>query len=321
MEIHFILPSKLPVLSKTLLSYFTPPALSLRQCFKYFMSTRRFKKCRDNDERAEWFFTLPAFLQTREALLFFLHEVYFRPGAPYAYTLPFQAPFDPWLVVYSNRLLPAPSLLHFVYHHLPTSAFRACQAVWALLKVGEWEYAKVILECGADPAAASPYALNRNYIYWHAGKDTVAPHLKRRAENWPTEQVAKRRRCSCGHDCKAQAPGRAQAEIMALFTSKRRRLRNGATNRFNAPAASRLQTLSAAAPTSWKLSLQDFMLPQNGTVGRIPTPYANVGRKLTSYSTAKYRGNLAAAFVDEYLERLFEKFAQLYTPPERASIL
>lgn len=321
MEIHFLLPSKLPVLSKTLLSYFTPPSLSLRQCFSYFLSTRTFLKCKDNDERAEWFFTLPAFLQTREALLFFLHELYFRPGAPYAYTLPFQAPFDPWLAVFSDRLLPAPALLHFIYHHLPTSAFHACQAVWALLQAGEWEHAKVLLECGADPHAVSVRVLNGRWCPGVTRVDGVAPHLQRRADQWPVQQTAARKRCSCGHECAAQAPGPAQAEILGLLTTDRRRLAKGATQRFKPAKDSRVKVLHALAPPGWKIALHDFMLPPNGTVGRIPAPYAETGRTLATYSTARHRANLAAKFVDEYLEQLFAAFAALHTAPKQAPIL
>lgn len=321
MEIHFILPSKLPVLSKTLLSLFTPPALSLRQCFAYFLNTKSFKRCKDNDERAEWFFTLPAFLQTRDALLFYLHELYFRPGAPYAFTLAFQAPFDPWLAVFSPRLLPAPSLLHWIYHHLPTSAFHACQAVWALREAGEWEYAKVFLECGADPNALSKRALNGRWSFYATRVEGVAPHLQRRAENWPAAQTASRTRCSCGHECRAQAPGPAQAEILSLLTTGRRRLSKGATSRFAPATDSRVNELKKLAPPSCKINQYDFMLPQNGTVGRIPHPYSETGRTLVSYSTSRHRNNLAAKFVDEYLEQLFETFGELYTPPNQTPIL
>lgn len=321
MEIHFLLPSKLPVLSKTLLSLFTPPALSLRQCFACFLSTRSFKRCKDNDERAEWFFKLPAFLQTREALLFFLHELYFRPDAPYAFTLAFQAPFDPWLVVFSDHILPAPSVLHFVYHHLPTSAYRACQAVWALLMAGEWEYAKVFLECGADPKAMSLRALNEHRWVDTTRVDGVPSQLQRRVESWPVSEIASRTRCSCGHECRAQPAGPAQAEILSLLTTNRRRLAKGATDRFAPAPNSRVNELAKLAPRSWRINLHDFMLPQNGTVGRIPTPYAETGRTLISYSSSRHRNNLAAQFVDEYLDTLFRTFGEMYTPPTQAPIL
>lgn len=316
-----MLPSKLPVLSKTLLSLFTPPALSLRQCFAYFLSTRSFRRCKDNDERAEGFFTLPAFLQTRDALLFFLHELYFRPGAPFAFTLAFQAPFDPWLVVFSDSLLPAPSMLHFVYHHLPTSQFHACQAVWALLQAGEWEYAKVFLECGADPNALTRRALNGQSCFPDSCVQGVASHLHHRAENWPVIKTASRTRCNCGHECRAQPAGPAQTEILAVLTTGRRRLSKGATERFVPAPDSRVNEMKELAPSSWKINLHDFMLPHNGTVGRIPTPYAETGRTLVTYSTSRHRNNLAAKFVDEYLDTLFKTFGEMYTPPKQAPIL
>lgn len=271
------------------------------------MSTKRFRLLRDNDERAEWFFTLPVFLHTKDCLLYFLHECYFKPNAPYAFTLPFQPPFNPWLVVFNTKLLPAPSFLHWIYHHLPTSAFHACQAVWALVEQGDWTYAKVFLECGADPAALWPYAISGNLTL------QVPPHLSRRCEKWPTASIVSRSQCSCGHECAAQQAGPAQAEVLDLLTTYRRRLSKGATKRFKPAPDSRVLQLSAKAPSHWKINLDCFMLPQNGTVGRLPTPYGKVGQTLATYSTARHRGNLVAAFADEYLEQLFQTFEQLYS--------